>query len=250
MSDELNGQTGEVQPDTPTTADAGATSSIAPDTAADSGAGTSPVEATPTAGSHNYDLQPLGRLVGGDGDGAGELQAYAGAMHSANAPQEVLAGIAAAWERGTARGAISPEELAAAANDNPAHLGAAADFYIERAISDTSPPTSSEVSDARTLVRTLPPAFIDWLETPRANGTVPGNDPRVIRFFAYSAAGAMPRRSLAPTAAQPKAGPAAGGSVNAEIASIESVMRTDRKRYNGDAAMQTRLRELYSQRGR
>lgn len=75
------------------------------------------------------------------------------------------------------------------------------------------------------------------------DGTAFGNDPEIMAWLASTAREMNPAGTLTP---------AGGGEtitgIQDEISKIENVMKTDRKKYNEDQAMQQRLRDLYSAR--
>lgn len=78
-----------------------------------------------------------------------------------------------------------------------------------------------------------------------SDGTPIGSDPDVLRFLATLS------RELNPTGTiVPAAGGNVASAVEDEIASIEKLMKTDRKAYDADEKKQARLRELYAARDR
>lgn len=74
-----------------------------------------------------------------------------------------------------------------------------------------------------------------------ADGVALGNNAEVLKWLASLALEANPLATVVPGAGSNQA-----SAIADEIAKIENVMRTDRKAYNRDEAMQARLRELYA----
>lgn len=76
-----------------------------------------------------------------------------------------------------------------------------------------------------------------------ADGAPVGSHPGILKWLV-----SMARQTNPATTVVPGAGANAMHTIEDEIKSIENVMRTDRKKYNADAKMQQRLRDLYSAR--
>ena len=104
----------------------------------------------------------------------------------------------------------------------------------------------TNVNIIKGLVDTIPEAARDLFMNARlGDGSALLNHPDMARWLAHTA------RTINPVATVvPNAGANVSGAIDDEIASIEKVMRTDRKAYNGDQKMQERLRNLYSARER
>jgi len=77
-----------------------------------------------------------------------------------------------------------------------------------------------------------------------ADGRIVGNDPDMVRFLVSLA------RDLHPAATVTEAGNPSGKSIDAEIAEIRERMRSDRRGYFADHALQARYRELIATRER
>ena len=77
-----------------------------------------------------------------------------------------------------------------------------------------------------------------------ADGKIVGNDPDMVRFLVGLA------RDLYPAATVTEPGNPAGQSIDAEIAEIREKMRSDRRGYFSDDALQARYRELIAMRER
>jgi hypothetical protein len=77
-----------------------------------------------------------------------------------------------------------------------------------------------------------------------ADGRIVGNDPDMVRFLVGLA------RDLHPMATVTEAGNPSGQSIDAEIAEIREKMRSDRRGYFSNDALQARYRELIAARER
>lgn len=75
-----------------------------------------------------------------------------------------------------------------------------------------------------------------------ADGRIAGNDPDMVRFLVSLA------RDLRPAATVTEAGNPSGQSIESEIAEIRDKMRSDRRGYFADHALQARYRELIAMR--
>jgi hypothetical protein len=91
------------------------------------------------------------------------------------------------------------------------------------------------------FIQTIPEEARDLFMNARGNdGNALLNNPAFARWLIATA------RTINPTATVvPGAGANIAGAIDDEIASIEKVMKTDRKAYNSDEKMQKRLRDLY-----
>lgn len=96
------------------------------------------------------------------------------------------------------------------------------------------------------LVDTMPVDVRDLFVNSRlGDGTALMNHPDIARWLVHTG------RTINPVATVvPGAGANVSGAIDDEIATIEKVMKTDRKTYNGDLKMQARLRDLYTARER
>jgi hypothetical protein len=77
-----------------------------------------------------------------------------------------------------------------------------------------------------------------------ADGRIAGNDPDMVRFLVSLA------RDLRPAATVTEAGNPSGQSIESEIAEIRDKMRSDRRGYFADHALQARYREPIAMRER
>ena len=104
----------------------------------------------------------------------------------------------------------------------------------------------ANINMIRGLVDTMPADVKDlFLNARLGDGNALLNHPDMARWLAMNA------RTINPVATVvPGAGANIAGAIDDEIASIEKTMRENRKAYNADPKMQSRLRELYSARER
>lgn len=104
----------------------------------------------------------------------------------------------------------------------------------------------SNINMIQGLVDTMPADVKDAFANARlGDGTALLSNPQMARWLVHTA------RTVNPTATVvPGAGANIAGAIDDEISQIEKVMKTDRKTYNKDEKMQTRLRDLYAARER
>jgi len=182
----------------------------------------------PDAPDGYFQSLPEGVVVGED-DKA-DVEAFMAKMHAANAsPAQVNAGLDAYY-------AMVEEKMAAQAD----LAREAEQAGVEELRSEWGGDFKRNLNVMHAHLDTLPKEVADVFRQGRGADGVPiGYKPEVLKWLTSLALEQNPVATVVPGAGANQA-----GAISDEIASIERVMSSDRRKYNSDEKMQARYREL------
>lgn len=176
---------------------------------------------------------PAGLVIGEDDKPM--LSSYLEAVHGRNASPEIVADTLD-WYYKAQTAALEEQGLADTAYKQASDDALRAEWGAEYRANVNSINSFLEAAPVDGDV-----ALKDLLLGARlADGTKLGNNPAALKWLAGLAHDANPAGFIAPASAASQV-----DGVNEEIAKIEGVMRTNRRAYDKDEAMQARLRTLY-----
>jgi hypothetical protein len=166
------------------------------------------------------------------------LTNFAEAMHKANTPPAVVHQAVAwynQWQEQQAADVMKAEQEAKRKGEDELRATWGADYRtnVNLASDFIANTAGEELADALSSA-VLP------------DGTLLGDNPRVLQWIAKVAREVNPVATLVPAGG----GTGSAATVDTEIAQIETLMRTNRAEYNRDTAKQERLRQLYDARER